>query len=65
MVGAATVTPETPAARLRPGRAAVVVSARRLDGGFLHEVDDNLHVTQSRISPPGVLRIRPACPWWT
>ncbi|MBR7618815.1 response regulator [Phenylobacterium sp. 20VBR1] len=57
MVGAATVTPETPAARLRPGRAAVVVSARRLDGGFLHEVDDNLHVTQSRISPPGVLRI--------
>ena len=62
MVGAATVTPETQTARLRPGPASIIVSARRLDGAFLDEVNSNLHVTQARVAPPGVLKVSSLVP---
>ncbi|WP_421932809.1 ATP-binding protein [Phenylobacterium sp.] len=58
LVGATSVTAETAGPAQRPGPAPIIVSARRMDGGFLKEMESNLRVAGARITPPGAVKTR-------
>jgi signal transduction histidine kinase/AmiR/NasT family two-component response regulator len=53
LVAAATVVPETEAAHRRPGPASIIVSARKLDGPLLRDLEESLRIRDARITAPG------------
>lgn len=53
LVGLSTVTPETGDVTLTGGPSAVVVSAQRVDGPFLKNLEQDLGITGARLLAPG------------
>jgi signal transduction histidine kinase/AmiR/NasT family two-component response regulator len=53
LVAAATVVPETEKVTRRPGPASIIVSAEKLDGPLLRDLEENLRIRGARITAPG------------
>jgi signal transduction histidine kinase len=53
LVSLASVTPETTEVAMTGGPTAMVVSARRVDAGFLKELERDLGISGARLLPPG------------
>ncbi|HEX5379726.1 MAG TPA: ATP-binding protein [Phenylobacterium sp.] len=51
LVGAATVVPATARVARRPGPASIVVSARKLDGPLLRDLEDSLQIHGAHLEP--------------